>query len=73
MATRSIEEVLQAHTPKWMALEGVVGTAIGEHEGRKCIKIFTCSNFSCVRSHIPDTIDEYVVLIEKTDQFQALE
>ena len=73
MGSRSIEEILQTNTQKWMALEGVVGTAIGKDEGRKCIKIFTCSNFSYVRLQIPDTIDEYVVLIEKTDQFQALE
>ena len=40
VAGRPIQEVLQEHTARWMATAGVVGTAIGEFEGRPCIKVF---------------------------------
>ena len=36
---RLIGEVLAARTAEWMAIPGVVGTAIGELEGRPCIRV----------------------------------
>ncbi len=40
MSSKTIEEVLQEHTDEWMSIPGVVGTAIGEFEGKPCIKIY---------------------------------
>src|SRR5439155_1082236 len=39
VATRTINQVLAAHSDSLMALPGVVGTAIGLCDGEKCIKV----------------------------------
>jgi len=43
MREKTIEQVQEEHTDEWMAIDGVEGTAIGLHEGKPCIKIFTSS------------------------------
>ena len=73
MATRPIEEVQQAHTNEWMAIPGVVGTGIGQSEGKPCIMILTTANTERIREQIPSTVDGYPVLIRHTGQIRALD
>lgn len=73
MSDKTIEEVQEEHTDEWMAIPGVEGTAIGLHEGKPCIKIFTSSKTDEVRAKIPSTIENYPVIIEQTGQFRALD
>jgi len=73
MPTKTIEQVQQEHTEAWMAIPGVIGTAIGEHKGNPCILVLTASNAKQVRETIPSTVDGYPVVIEYTGEIHALD
>ena len=73
MSERTIEQIQEEHTEKWMAIPGIVGTAIGLFEGRPCIKIFTSRKEKQLRAKIPMTIEGYPVIIEETGTFRALD
>jgi hypothetical protein len=73
MPEKTIEQVQEEHTDKWMAIDGVEGTAIGLYEGKPCIKIFTSSKPQEIRDKIPPTIEGYPVIIEETGAFRALD
>jgi len=73
MAGKTIQQVQQGHTDEWMAMPGVVGTAIGQRKGRPCILVFTDSNTEPVRQRIPTTVEGYPVVIQYTGEIRALE
>src|SRR5574341_1271992 len=66
VATRSIEDVLAAHTDSLMALPGVVGTAIGLCDGERCIKVLVADSSSDTKSRIPARLEGYRVVVEVT-------
>jgi hypothetical protein len=70
---RTIEQVLNDHTDQWMAVPGVVGTAIGECKGKPCILILTAANTEQVRRRIPATVEGYPVVIQHTGEIHALD
>ena len=72
MPAKTIQEVLEQHTDQWMALPGVVGTAIGELEGRPCIKVFVAGKTDDLLAEFPESVDGYPVVIEETGEFRAL-
>lgn len=55
-----------------MQIPGVVGTAIGLHEGKPCILVMTSVEAEKVRPQIPLNIEGYPVIIENTGEFRAL-
>lgn len=71
--TKTIQQVQEEHTPEWMALPGVVGTAIGQREGKPCILILTASNTEQVRRKIPPTVEGYPVVVEYVGEIRALD
>ena len=73
MPERTIEQVQEEHTDEWMAIQGVVGTAIGLFEGKPCIKIFTSTKPQQLRDKIPSMVEDYPVIIEETGSFRALD
>jgi hypothetical protein len=73
MAAKTIEQVQQEHTDAWMAIRGVVGTAIGQDKGKPCILILTASNSEQVRKKIPATIEGYPVVVQYTGEVRALD
>ena len=64
VATKSIEQVLAAHTDSLMALPGVVGTAIGICEGAPCIRVLLADAAVAGRHRIPARLDGYPVRVE---------
>ena len=66
VASKSIDEVLAAHTDSLMALPGVVGTAIALCEGERCIKVFLADSSSSTKSRIPARLEGYRVVAELT-------
>jgi len=72
LADGAIEHVLAANTDAWMQIPGVVGTAIGLHEGKPCILIMTSIDPDKLEPQIPDSIEGYHVRIENTGEFRAL-
>jgi len=73
MPEKTIEEIQEEHTDAWMAIPGVVGTAIGESHGKPCILVFTASNTEQVRKRIPATVEGYPVVVQYTGEIRALE
>ena len=72
-ASRTIEEVLAAHTDSLMALPGVVGTAIGLCDRTPCIRVFLFDSSATVRRRIPAQLEGYRVSAEVTGPFRARE
>jgi len=66
VSSKSIDEVLAAHTDSLMALPGVVGTAIGLCDGERCIKVFLADSSADTRRRIPARIETYRVSVEVT-------
>jgi hypothetical protein len=73
MPKKTIEQVQEEHTDQWMAIPGVVGTAIGLFKGKPCIKIFTSSKPQQLQDKIPSTAEGYPVIIQETGSFRALD
>ena len=73
MPDKTIEQVLSERTDAWMAIPGVVGTAIGMFEDKPCIKILTSKTPQELRAKIPSTVESYPVIIEETGEFRALD
>ncbi len=73
MADKTIEQVQEAHTNEWMAIDGVEGIAIGLFEDRRCIKIFSSKKAKDLREMIPSIVEGYPVIIEETGVFRSLD
>ena len=63
VAAEAIENVLNQHSDELMSLPGVVGTAIGECEGKPCIKVLVVKETPELVNKIPRTLEGYPVVI----------
>jgi len=70
---KTIEAVQSAHTDALMAIPGVVGTAIGDCDGKPCIKVMVKKKNSELLKKIPATLEGYQVQIDETGEFRALD
>jgi hypothetical protein len=66
VATRSINEVLAAHSDSLMALPGVVGTAVGLCDGERCIKVLLADANAETQRRIPARLEGFRVVAEVT-------
>ncbi len=73
MSGKTIQQVQEEHTAAWMAIPGVVGTAIGQCEGKPCILILTAANTEQVRRKIPATVEGYPVVVQYVGEVRALD
>ncbi len=73
MPHRTIEEALEAHTDRLMAIPGVVGTARGLCEGTPCIKVFVAKKTPELLRQIPAAIEGYPVAVEESGEFRAFD
>jgi hypothetical protein len=71
--TWTIEQVQQEHTDEWMAIPGVVGTAIGRRNGRPCILVLAASDTEQVRQRIPSTVNGYPLFVQYMGEIRALD
>ncbi|HUT89102.1 MAG TPA: hypothetical protein VMY37_06385 [Thermoguttaceae bacterium] len=69
---RPIREVLRERTVEWMAIPGVVGTAVGEAEGRPCIKVLVARRTGELAARFPADVEGHRVVVEETGDFRAL-
>lgn len=72
MPTKAIQQLLAEQTAEWMAIPGVVGTAIGEFEGQPCIKIFLAEKTDELAASFPSTLEGHRVVLDETGDFRAL-
>ena len=66
VASKTIEQVLAAHTDTLMAVPGVVGTAIGLCDGAPCIRVLLADSSAAARNKIPSQLEGYPVRAEVT-------
>lgn len=71
MRAKTIEQVLKEHTDEWMAIPGVVGTAMGEHQGKPCIKVLVVKKTEKLAEAFPAQVEGFPVIVEETGQFRA--
>ena len=72
MPEKNIEQVQKDHSEKWMAIQGVEGTAIGLIKDKPCIMVFTSTTTGELSTKIPSTVEGYPVIIKQTGKFHAL-
>ena len=72
MSARKIQEVVEENTGRWMGIPGVVGTAVGQFEGRPCIKLFVAEKTGELASKFPAAVEGHRVIVEETGPFRAL-
>ena len=72
MPPKTIQAVLAEHTLRWMAIPGVVGTAIGLFEGQPCVKVLVAEKTDELAAKIPSAVEGYRVVLEETGEFRAL-
>ena len=65
----AIGEVLARHTPRLLALPGVLGVAEGEADGAPCIVVFVASDAQ-PPPHLPAVIEGYLVVVRRTGAFR---
>jgi hypothetical protein len=73
MTAKTIEQVQNEHTDAWMAIPGVVGTAIGQSGGATCILVLTAANTDEVRHKIPPMVEGYPVVVQYVGEIRALD
>ena len=73
MPKKNIEQVLGEGTDEWMAIPGVVGTAIGVHEDKPCIVILTAGGTEQVRKQVPPAVEGYPIIIRPSGEIRALD
>ena len=71
MGAKTIEEVLREHTDQWMSIPGVVGTGIGECEGKPCIRILVGKKTPQLLKQIPSKLEGFVVDVHETGEIRA--
>lgn len=74
VAQRPLETVLAEHTPRLMAIAGVVGTYQGELEdGSPCIAIMVATLTPALRDSLPRTLEGWPVRVEETGEIRPLD
>jgi hypothetical protein len=69
----TIETTLKRHTDKLMAIPGVVGTAVGQCDGRPCILVLVVKKSPDLMQKIPRELEGYPVTVEETGAIRSLD
>ena len=73
MPEKTLEAVLEKHTPRLMSLPGVVGTGQGECAGEPCIKVLVVEKSPELVRQIGTTLEGYPVEFIESGEIKALE
>ncbi len=73
MPEKTIEAVLKEHTPRLMALPGVVGVGEGRCAGAPCIKVLVLEKTLELVERIGVAIEGYKVEVVETGEIRALD
>ncbi len=73
MAGKTIEAVMTRHSDTLMSLRGVVGIAIGDCGGTRCIKVFVAKKTRELSNRIPSKLEGFPVDVVETGEIRALE
>lgn len=75
MVRRDINAVLRDHDDSLMAIEGVVGVAVGLLEDGKttCLKVLVVRETPALVRRIPSSLEGYPVVVEETGVIRPLQ
>jgi hypothetical protein len=68
---KPLGEVVADHTPRLMALAGVVGIAEGLDRGQPCVLILVEALSPQLRRSLPKSLDGYRVKVQPTGELRA--
>ena len=71
MPCDELRQILADYSPEWLMLSVVLGTVIGSHNGRPCIKVLVEARTRELEKHIPDRVEGYAVIIVETGTIRA--
>lgn len=72
MPARAIDVVLRDHSPRLMALPGVVSVSEGSRDGRPCIRVLIRKKTRDLLKRIPPDIEGYAVEVDESGRVWAL-
>ncbi len=73
MTEKSIETILEAHTPWLMSLPGVVGVGEGRYNGVPCIKVMVTTKTPELIERVGQAVEGYAVEIVETGEIRVLD
>jgi hypothetical protein len=73
MKSHTLISILASVTREWMAVPGVVGTALGEEGGNPCIVVLSEIPEQDLRPRIPEQVHGHAVVIRPCGPLHALE
>lgn len=68
---KAIAAALREHTPRLMALPGVVSVAEGRYDGSPCIRVLVIRKTRELLEQIPPAIEGYAVQIDESGEVRA--
>ncbi len=72
VADKSIDAVLEQHSPRLLSLPGVVGVGRGECDGRPCIKVMVVENTEELAALIGVSVEGFTIEIIESGEIRAL-
>ncbi len=73
MPAQDIQDVLSAHKPRLLALDGVIGIGRGLCGGAPCIKVMVLKKTPELAEAIGSEVDGYAIDIIETGEIRALD
>jgi hypothetical protein len=73
MPEETVQDVLERHAPRLLALPGVVGVAEGESGGRACITVYVAERTAAVLAQIPFDLEGRPVVVRESGEFWVLD
>jgi hypothetical protein len=67
----TVDEALERSTDRLMSLPGVMGVGVGERDGSPAVVIFVGEVTPEVKGKLPDTLDGYPVVVERSGEITA--
>jgi hypothetical protein len=68
---KPIKQVLEEHSPRLMAVPGVVGTAESLCDNEPCIVVMVVARTPELEQNLPDRLEGYPVTIRVTGELRA--
>ena len=73
MVDKTIESVFEEYSDRLLSIPGVVGTALGKHKDKPCIKVYVTYRTGELLKQIPATLEGYRVKVQETGELRALD
>lgn len=67
----SIEQTLENHQERLMAIPGVTGVGIGNKDNKPVIVVMTTASSPQIKAMLPQTLDGHPVVMEPTGEISA--